>query len=324
MLRQETISNKKKRLAETHNNLHQPSFLNPADKIQRDPSYAEVNIARNLRPLGKAFFTPNGKLDAAEVKEKFPDLSVETEVIDVDDGTEMGPQYYTGKEQQKLISTCYRLFMQLGNTAYLAIIMCFCLGLRIGELVGLKVTDFDFKNGVVHIRRREITSKDENGKRCFRISQRLKNGASRRDIPITETCRYIFNLIVADNKEKGINSDWLFISFQNGDRMHSCSVDMALDRANEKAELEQRSLHKIRKTVLSRLDMSQHFTLERIREIAGQSRGSMTLYSNYFYSIEDLDGITSCNTFEEVIEYQMPDFEAIDRLNKPLIFRRAI
>jgi len=99
---------------------------------------------------------------------------------------------------------------------------------------------------------------------------------------------------------------------------------MALDRANEKAGLEQRSLHKIRKTVLSRLDMSQHFTLERIREIAGHSRGSMTLYTNYFHTIEDLDGITSCRTFEEVIEYQMPDFEAIDRLNTPLVFQRAI
>ena len=262
----------KKITASRELSLHQPSFLNPADKIQRDPSYAEVNIARNLRPLGKAFFTPNGKLDAAEVKEKFPDLSVETEVIDVDDGTEMGPQYYTGKEQQKLISTCYRLFMQLGNTAYLAIIMCFCLGLRIGELVGLKVTDFDFKSSVVHIRRREITSKDENGKRCFRISKRLKNDASKRDLPLTETCKYIFDLIVADKKKKGIDSDWLFISVQNGDRMHSTSVDMALDNANEKASLEQRSLHKVRKTVLSRLDMSQHFTMERIREIAGHSR----------------------------------------------------
>ena len=300
------------------------SLLNAIWDYAVTAGYTEVNIARNLRPLGKAFFTPNGDLDPSEVKEKFPDISVKILTPDTEDDPDSEPQYYTCEEQQRLIKTCYQVYRQLGNTAYLAIIMCFCLGLRIGELVALKVTDFDFRNGVVHIRRREITSKDETGSRCFRISQRLKNGASRRDIPITKTCRYIFDLIIADNKNRGVESDWLFISYQNGDRMHSCSVDMALDRANEKAGLEQRSLHKIRKTVLSRLDMSQHFTLERIREIAGHSRGSMTLYTNYFYTIEDLDGITSCRTFEEVIEYQMPDFEAIDRLNTPLVFQRAI
>jgi len=212
----------------------------------------------------------------------------------------------------------------LGNTAYLAIIMCFCLWLRIGELVALKTTDFDFQAGVVHIRRREITSKDENGNRCFRISERLKNGASKRDIPVTETCKQIFDMIVADNRNRGIESDWLFISYQNSDRMHSCSVDLALDRANEKAGLEQRSLYKIRKTVLSRLDMSRSFTLERIREIAGHSRESMTLYTNYFHTIDDLDGITGGKTFEEVIEYQMPNLDRIRQLNQPMIFRRAI
>ena len=300
------------------------SLLNAIWDYAVTTGYTEVNIARNLRPLGKAFFTPNGNLDPAEVKEKFPELSVGIMAPDPDNEPARGPQYYTGTEQQKLIKTCYQIYRQLGNTAYLAIIMCFCLGLRIGELVALKVTDFDFQNGVVHIRRREITSKDESGKRCFRISQRLKNGASLRDIPITSTCKYIFDLIVADNEIRGVESDWLFISYQNGDRMHSCSVDLALDRANEKAGLEQRSLHKIRKTVLSRLDMSQHFTLERIREIAGHSRGSMTLYTNYFYTIEDLNGIIRCKSFEDIIEYQMPDFETIDRLNQPMIFRSAI
>lgn len=72
--------------------------------------------------------------------------------------------------------------------------------------------------------------------------------------------------------------------------MHSCSVDLALDRANKDAGLVQRSLHKIRKTVLSRLDMSRNFTVERIREIAGHSRESITLYTNYFYTIDGLDG----------------------------------
>ena len=70
--------------------------------------------------------------------------------------------------------------------------------------------------------------------------------------------------------------------------------------------------------------MSRSFTLERIREIAGHSRESMTLYTNYFHTIDDLDGITGCKTFEEVIEYQMPNLDRIRQLNQPMIFRRAI
>ena len=235
--------------------------------------------------------------------------------------TNSSAQYYTGEEQSQLIRKCYETFLTIGNTAYLAIIMCFCLGLRIGELVTLKVSDFDFEAGVVHIYRREVTSKDESGKRSFRISTRLKNGASRRDIPITATCNFIFEQIVADNEKRGVTSDWLFISTQNGDRMHSCSIDMALDRANNNAGLEQRSLHKIRKTFLSRLDMSRLFTMERIREIAGHSRGSMTLYTNYFYTIEDLEEISECKSFEEVVEFKMPDLNEVTRLSYTIPFR---
>ena len=68
--------------------------------------------------------------------------------------------------------------------------------------------------------------------------------------------------------------------------------------------------------------MSRNFTVERIREIAGHSRESITLYTNYFYTVEGLDGISECKTFEEVVEYKMPDFGKLDKLNQPLVFRR--
>ena len=83
-------------------------------------------------------------------------------------------------------------------------------------------------------------------------------------------------------------------------------MDKSLNLANQEAGLPQRSIHKIRKTVLSRLDMSRNFTLERIRELAGHSRQSIVLYTNYFYHIPDLEGISDCRTFEEVVDYKMP------------------
>ena len=70
--------------------------------------------------------------------------------------------------------------------------------------------------------------------------------------------------------------------------------------------------------------MSKKFTIERIREIAGHSRESITLYTNYFYTIEGLDGITECKTFDEVVEYKMPDLGKLSKLNQSLVFRRAV
>ena len=93
--------------------------------------------------------------------------------------------------------------------------------------------------------------------------------------------------------------------------MRSTSVDAALDRANNSAGLEQRSLHKVRKTLLSRLHQSLHFSDEHIRELAGHSRGSMTMYTHYFYQIEDGAGLEKCETFEEVAEYGVMDIKQI-------------
>lgn len=31
------------------------------------------------------------------------------------------------------------------------------------------------------------------------------------------------------------------------------------------------------------------------------------MHTYYFYTIEDLDGITICKAFEEIVDYKMPD-----------------
>lgn len=58
-------------------------------------------------------------------------------------------------------------------------------------------------------------------------------------------------------------------------------------------------------TVLSKLDMSRNFTLERIRELAGHARESVVMYTHYFYTISDLEGISDRATYEEVVDFKM-------------------
>lgn len=177
---------------------------------------------------------------------------------------------------------------------------------------GLKVSDFDFEANIVHIRRQEVY-KFKDSKKCgVRISRKMKTANSNRKIPISPFCKKVFEIVVEENNRRGIDSEYLFISTTTGERMHAASIDKALNIANREAGLPQRSIHKIRKTVLSRLNMSLNFTLERIREIAGHSRESVVLYTNYFYHIDDLDGITECRTFEEVVDFGMPNFFDLD------------
>ena len=299
------------------------SLLNALYDYATEIGYADAHLARTIKPFGTAWWTPTGKLDLQEVNEKYPDMISEEE-LNRAMNEEDGPQVYTVADEDALIRTCITSYQNTGNTAYLAVALDFFLGLRIGELVALKVTDFDLDKGIVHIHRREITSKDKTGKRSFRISERFKNEASRRDVPITESCRILYEMILQDNKRNGWEDEWLFHCVTSGERMRSTSVDAALDRANASATLEQRSLHKVRKTLLSRLHQSLHFSDERIRELAGHSRGSMTMYTHYFYHIEDDTGLDKCETFEEVAEFGVTDINQILKLNKPLIFRRAV
>ena len=114
-------------------------------------------------------------------------------------------------------------------------------------------------------------------------------------------------MIIRDNDRRGLSSEYLLLSVTSGERMHAGSITKALTIANREAGLPQRSLHKIRKTVLSRLNQSGLFTMEQIRAIAGHSRQSVVLYTNYFYTIKDIDGIRECKSFADVVDFKLPD-----------------
>ena len=50
------------------------SLLNAFWDFAVNTGYTESNVARNIKPLGTAFFTPDGTLDVAEIREKFDDM----------------------------------------------------------------------------------------------------------------------------------------------------------------------------------------------------------------------------------------------------------
>ena len=90
--------------------------------------------------------------------------------------------------------------------------------LRVGELTGLRWSDVDLKENVVHVRRQLIYKNFGNGYK-FHI-QDLKTQAGRWDIPLTDTARKSLvkqkelNLLLGIKQEKGINgiTDFIFLS----------------------------------------------------------------------------------------------------------------
>ena len=289
------------------------SLLNGMFDYALSNDYIQRNVARDARPGGRTFFDDKGRFDAIEARYEFNDASEDDEddiSVLYDDHSDEEydlEHYFPSADENALILECLRLYQHSRNTAYLGIILNFSLGLRIGELVALKTDDFDQESGKVHIRRQEVEVFKDRRKSGYRISKKMKSANSNRFIEISPFCRYILGLIMDDTASRGLESEYLFLATKSGERMHAGSITKALTIANREADLPQRSLHKIRKTVLSRLNQSGLFTMEQIRAIAGHSRQSVVLYTNYFYTIRDIDGIRDCKSFSEVVDFKTPD-----------------
>ncbi|MDO5139602.1 MAG: hypothetical protein Q4D71_14225 [Oscillospiraceae bacterium] len=261
--------------------------------------HTDTNIARGIRPLGRKFFDPKGNFNLQDVLNEYDGYDEEldsgldndefnTSVLEnilAEQVEDESLQYFTASEERILILKCVELYRTLHNPAYLAIIMCFFLGLRVSELVALTENCFDLVNGFVSIRLVEKPRFEGERWTGYYVSKLLKTDESCRRLPLSPFCIQLYNIIISAKRARGITSGYLFIKKDGGRMTTRC---------------------------IAKLDMSKQFTMEQIRKWAGHARTSMTLFTSYFYSIEGIDdGIKNCNTFEKVVEYAMPDLEFV-------------
>lgn len=75
-------------------------------------------------------------------------------------------QVFVNDEETRLIELAIKQYYKTKNTAYLAVCLNFALALRVGEVVALKVSDFE--EDTVHIQRQEI-----------KVYEKLSNGKIR-------------------------------------------------------------------------------------------------------------------------------------------------
>ena len=222
-----------------------------------------VNVSRNVRQLNKHKFAPTVEKDVTE-------------------------QIYIDNEEQNLINVALKQYEKTKNTAYLAVCMNFYLGLRVGELVALRVDDFS-KNAV-SIKRQEVKSyivvDGESHRNGYEIANYTKTEEGTRTIICVSKAKEYFDMIVKANKEHGFEGGYLLIN-DKGERMHDFSVNNVLRRLNKKINTTQKGNHKIRKTCISNLANSGVLTDEDIMKFAGHNDFATTKTYYIFRKEED-------------------------------------
>lgn len=121
----------------------------------------------------------------------------------------------------------------------LAILLMFVTGIRIGETVALKHSDFD---GYTFKIRRTETRYKENGEYVYDIDDYPKTQAGVRTVIIPRQYEWIANVI------KRTNPFCEYIFMKDGERMHTQAIRLRQKRLCDKIKIYRKSPNKIRKT----------------------------------------------------------------------------
>ena len=200
-------------------------------------------------------------------------------------------QVYLVNEEHKIIQLLWdEFYKDKGNTIYLAIILNFCLGLRVGELVALKRSDIEGK--YIHVQRQLIrkfdTSDSDDLKFIgYEIVNFTKSNAGDRKIYLVNDAVKIIDILI-----KTLDSYYShlpeykegFLFLKEGSRHHVIPQDIncVLSKNCKKLNINVKRSHKIRKTVISTL-VDSGLNINTIREFAGHE-DERTTYNNYTFN----------------------------------------
>lgn len=203
-------------------------------------------------------------------------------------------QVFVNDEETRLIELAIKQYYKTKNTAYLAVCLNFALALRVGEVVALKVSDFE--EDTVHIQRQEIKvyEKLSNGKirrNGYEISPYLKSINSDRELYLIKEVKVFFSMIVQANQMRGFKSEYLMLT-KDGTRMNNDAINNVLRRLNRMLKTPQKGNHSIRKTCISNMGASKVLTDEEIRMFAGHKDFSTTA-KHYMYVTDTMDNRSS-------------------------------
>ena len=153
-------------------------------------------------------------------------------------------RYLTSEEINKLLSVC-------DNSLYPIVFTALNTGMRREEILSLKWSNIDLKNGYIHIE----TSKNK----------------ERRDVPINAS---LLNLFKRMFTERRIDTDYVFVNPLTGTRL--TDIKRSFHTALKKAGIKDFRFHDLRHTFASHLVMSG-VDLTTVKELLGHKDIKMTL-----------------------------------------------
>lgn len=176
-------------------------------------------------------------------------------------------QTYSPEELTALNAYLWSMYEKTGSDTFLAVMVNFYMGLRVGELVALKWTDFEAPY-TFHIVREEIRN------------QRTQ------ELSIADhTKTYSDRLVMVPPKALEILSkvkhESEFVFTENGERITARQVNYVLEKYAERNGFKTKSSHKMRKTYASNL-AANGVPLDAIREQLGHTDLRTTL--GYIYN----------------------------------------
>lgn len=169
---------------------------------------------------------------------------------------------YNTEELIQLNKYLDAMYAETEDVAFLAVKLNFLLGLRVGELVALKPTDFDDENHL-HIVREEV--KDQEANKYYVVDH-------------TKTNEDRFVVVIPKAKEllAKIEPQGEYLFMRNGERLTARQVAYVLEKYAERQGVKTKSTHKMRKTYASNLS-SKGVPLDAIREQLGHASLNTTL-----------------------------------------------
>jgi len=175
------------------------------------------------------------------------------------------------------------------RSAALCLVLNFYLGLRIGELAGLRWQDVNFAEKYVYVHATQVKAyrRDADGTRtdavAYTVQDRTKTVHSVRRVPLVRESVYILQTLKAWREAQGYKSEYL--AYDGRDTVLSKSLERTLRRLCALCDIPYFSSHKIRKTFASELHRNGAPT-KMISEIMGHAE-MRTTERSYIVSYTD-------------------------------------
>lgn len=177
----------------------------------------------------------------------------------------------------------------------LGIVLMFCTGIRVGELVAIKWDDII--NNTIKIHRTEISYKNSNGINIYEIRDYPKTEAGIRRVFIPNE----FSSIIKQMKILSENDEYVF--YKNGHHIKTTQIRKRLYYICNKCNIKKKSPHKLRKTYISIL-LDNGVDNRLIQDVVGHTNIS-TSEKNYHRNRKSDDK-------KEMILSNLPEFKNVD------------